>query len=63
MAESTSNIAGYMKDILFDPQISGGLLIALAEKAAEPLLDKLHKAGLRDSAIVGEVTANLRENC
>jgi selenide,water dikinase len=55
MVKFATEIADHMKDILFDPQTSGGLLIALGKEAAKPLLDKLYKAGLRDSAIIGEV--------
>jgi len=45
----------HIQDILFDPQTSGGLLICLAPKKAEPLLAKLHQAGVEDAAIIGEV--------
>jgi selenide,water dikinase len=43
--------------LLFDPQTSGGLLIALDAASAESLLDKLKKAGIKDSSIIGEVLA------
>ncbi len=42
-------------DIFFDPQTSGGLLIALPEKQAEPLLDHLHREGIPDAALIGEI--------
>jgi selenide,water dikinase len=58
MVEFASQVPDYMNDILFDPQTSGGLLIVLAPKAAKLLLNKLQKAGLQDSAIVGEVASN-----
>lgn len=44
-----------MEEILFDPQTSGGLLIALEKKEASTLLGRLREAGL-PAAIVGEVT-------
>lgn len=50
-----AEIPQYVKDVLFDPQTSGGLLIAVSSKSAEALLDKLHKAGIKEAAIVGEV--------
>jgi len=43
-------------DVLFDPQTAGGLLIAVAATEAERLLARLHRNGLEDAAIVGEVT-------
>ena len=46
---------GWLIDILFDPQTSGGLLIALPPDAAEELLHKMHAAGIDEAAIVGEV--------
>jgi len=50
-----SEIPVHMQDILFDPQTSGGLLISLAPRKAELLLNKLQQAGVEDAAIVGEV--------
>jgi selenide,water dikinase len=42
------------RDILFDPQTSGGLLISVAEEAADELLAKLQKAGIQ-AVFVGSV--------
>lgn len=53
--EFVTQVPDYISDILFDPQTSGGLLIVITPKSAKPLLAKLQKAGLRDSAIIGEV--------
>ena len=44
-----------MQEILFDPQTSGGLLLAVAPEEAEHLRDELQKAGL-PAQIVGEIT-------
>jgi selenide, water dikinase len=41
--------------ILFDPQTSGGLLIALAAADGELLLRNLKDLGIQESAIIGEV--------
>ena len=48
-----------MQDILYDPQTSGGLLIAADEKDGEALLSQL-KAVIPDAAVIGYVTE--REN-
>jgi selenide,water dikinase len=53
--EFSKQIPDYIQDILFDPQTSGGLLIALAPEAAGLLVKKLHKAGVKDAVIVGEI--------
>ena len=45
-----------MEEILFDPQTSGGLLLAVAPEDAAPLETELKGVGL-PAAIVGEITA------
>lgn len=52
-----TEVPEYMQQILFDAQTSGGLLISLAPEAAQLLLKKLHKASIRDAAIIGEVVS------
>jgi selenide, water dikinase len=42
-------------EIIFDPQTSGGLLIAVAADKADLLLTKLHQAGVAEAAVIGEV--------
>ena len=42
--------------IAFDPQTSGGLLIAIPDKQSLALLAELQNCGYRDAAIVGRVT-------
>ncbi|MDY3249203.1 MAG: selenide, water dikinase SelD [Candidatus Choladocola sp.] len=49
-----SGISFAMEEVLFDPQTSGGLLIAVNRKEAEGLLDNLKNAGL-PVEIVGEI--------
>lgn len=49
------NIPFSMEEILFDPQTSGGLLIALAKEDAPALLEQLQETGA-PARIVGEVT-------
>jgi selenide, water dikinase len=50
-----------MRDILFDAQTSGGLLIMVEGVDAPHLLERLHSAGVEDAAIIGEVIASPRE--
>ncbi len=57
MIEMTSEISDEMLNILFDPQTSGGLLIAVPGKDAEALLQNLHRHGINEAAIIGEVLA------
>lgn len=45
----------WLLDILFDPQTSGGLLISLPAAHAGQLLDRMHRAGITEAAIVGSV--------
>ena len=44
-----------MEEVLFDPQTSGGLLLAVHPEDAEAMLLEMQKAGL-PAAIVGEIT-------
>jgi selenide,water dikinase len=55
--EFAPQVPEHAKDMLFDPQTSGGLLISLAPKAAESLLDRLHEAGVCQAAVIGEAVA------
>ena len=45
-----------MADICFDAQTSGGLLICLPKSKADKLLSKLHKAKIKEAAIIGQIT-------
>jgi selenide,water dikinase len=47
-----------VQDLLFDPQTSGGLLIAVASGEAERLVAALKAKGIDCAAIVGEVVAS-----
>ena len=57
--ELKGQVSRAMQDILYDPQTSGGLLIAADEKDGEALLSQL-KAVIPDAAVIGYVTE--REN-
>ena len=47
------DLAGGERDVLFDAQTSGGLLIAVEEKRAEALLGSLHARGVEGAARIG----------
>jgi selenide,water dikinase len=55
MIKFNRDVPEYLADILYDPQTSGGLLIAVAERKASHLLKVLHDTGVMDAVIVGEV--------
>ena len=54
------NISRAMQDILYDPQTSGGLLMAVGERDGERLLRQL-KEEVPEAAVIGYVTE--REDC
>lgn len=41
--------------LLYDPQTSGGLLVAITADKAEPYLEAIRDSGVGDAAIIGEV--------
>jgi len=45
-----------LETLLYDPQTSGGLLIAVRKSRAPALLAALHKKGVSSAAIIGRVT-------
>jgi selenide,water dikinase len=59
--EFAPTIPQRLQDLLFDPQTSGGLLIAVAAPAAADLLQALHGKGIAAAALVGEVVGAPRE--
>ena len=48
------NIDRVVMDILFDPQTSGGLLIAVSKGQAEDLLERLRQKGVKRASVIGE---------
>lgn len=53
----SENLSWEQSTLLFDPQTSGGLLIAVPADHAEQFLQALHSAGVPEAAIVGRVVA------
>jgi len=58
MVDFSPGLPQYMADILFDPQTSGGLLIAVSKTKAARLLRALHDGGVPAAAVIGEVVAS-----
>lgn len=55
MVDIDKNVSRVMLDILFDPQTSGGLLMAVPAADAEPLVKRMRLEGIKEAAIIGEV--------
>ncbi|CVK18549.1 Selenide, water dikinase [Sporomusa sphaeroides DSM 2875] len=55
-ATFAENVPEPIRDICFDPQTSGGLLLAVPASEAGPLVAALKAAGLVPASIIGEVT-------
>jgi selenide,water dikinase len=53
--EASSDIPQEIHDICFDAQTSGGLLMSVPQAQADKMLKELHKQGVKDAAIIGEV--------
>jgi selenide,water dikinase len=63
--ENKALVAGYVRlddgitaeqeMLMYDPQTSGGLFIAVAADRADALVHKLHERGVVDATVVGEV--------
>ena len=58
MVDMRSSIPEYLQNILYDPQTSGGLLIAVSKTKASRLLKALHDGNVPDAEIVGEVVSH-----
>ncbi len=55
-------LPNWHQEIVYDPQTSGGLLIAISDDQAEALLAALQKAGVTDSVIIGKTTATQNQD-
>ena len=43
------------KEILFDPQTSGGLLVSVPESQSKEILNELQQSGVSQARIIGSV--------
>lgn len=61
MVEFACEVQSLTRDILFDPQTSGGLLICVAPQQAEDLVSDLVEQGITDADIIGQVIEEPKE--
>ena len=54
-------VSPYLMDVLFDPQTSGGLLMAVPQERTGEMLKRLKEKGIEEAAIIGEVVNDPRE--
>ncbi len=52
------SVPSYLADTVFDPQTSGGLLIALPEQHGEELVSELKKNGTEQAAVAGRIRSS-----
>ncbi len=55
-ADAGDGVTEAMLDVCFDPQTSGGLLVAVPAAKAEAFVARLHEEGVPAAAVIGEVT-------
>jgi selenide,water dikinase len=55
MVGFSSSVNPLLRDLLFDPQTSGGLLICLDRADAKQLIGELHAKDIGEAAIIGDV--------
>ncbi len=58
MVQASATFDPVLRDILYDPQTSGGLLVGCAEKDTPALVHRLHDAGIIEATMIGFVTEN-----
>jgi selenide,water dikinase len=59
MVDMDKDVPSWIADVLYDPQTSGGLLIAVEAAEAEGLVKRMHGAGIDDAAVVGAFVADV----
>jgi len=50
------NLPAWHRNIVFDPQTSGGLLVAVPENSGQNVLSALRSAGVHQAKIIGNIT-------
>jgi selenide,water dikinase len=58
--QKKNDVPAWLLDILYDPQTSGGLVMAVADEDAEGIMRFLHEVGVNDASIIAEVVAKPR---
>ncbi len=53
----SDNVPQFLRNILFDPQTSGGLLICVSAGKVRKLINTLNRSGKTEAVIVGKVVA------
>lgn len=53
--DCAKNVGEALETVVYDPQTSGGLLIAIAEKKSGELLKKLKSRGVKHAAVIGRI--------
>lgn len=61
MVSAPAGFDPVLRDILFDPQTSGGLLIGCTEKVAPLLVQRLQDEGIGEAAVIGFVTESVTD--
>jgi selenide,water dikinase len=56
-ADLAGGLAKWQRDLLTDPQTSGGLLVAVEQAALSQALDCIGEAGFGRAAVIGEMVA------
>lgn len=57
MVEAETGVETVLMDLIFDPQTSGGLVIAISPDQADAFLHELQNAAVQSAAIIGEAIA------
>ena len=55
MVDLGSGFDPVFRDIMYDPQTSGGLLICVAKNSASDMVAALHEKGVKQAVVIGEV--------
>lgn len=56
----SADLSAAQKELLFDPQTSGGLLLAVKADQADSLVAALHEAGIGQAAIIGSTRKSVQ---
>ena len=56
--EKKDTCPDWILDVLFDPQTAGGLFFSISAAEAPSLIQKMHRDGIADAAVVGKVVSD-----